>query len=121
MIQTYYTDVNATYGGTGTTAAYVDVDQANQLSSMLYAATTACATAGGLAVQSLLNAGVLEFNAGDLTSTASSFTNFAIRANTTGSSAIPLNVVIVREMAHSPSSDNQGWGVKRDMSTSAMV
>lgn len=121
MIQSYYPNLNTTYSGTGTTAAYVDVDIANQMSSMLYAATTACATAGGLAVQSLLAAGAICLGADDLTSTASSFTNFAVLANCTGSSAVPLTVTILREMAHSPSSDNQGWGIKRDMSTSAMV
>lgn len=112
MIQTYYPTYNTTYSGTGTTACAVTVELRNMGldTTGLYIATTAQATAGGLGVLALKNVGVVSMSAAKLIATASSFTNFAIRVNTTGASTIPISVSVVRHGPYAPSKNYISWG-----------
>lgn len=112
MIQTYYPNYNTTYSGTGSTACAVTVELRNMGidTTGLYIATTAQATAGGLGVLSLKSGGVVSITAAKLIATASSFTNFAIRVNTTGASTIPVSVAVLREGPYAPPPNVIHWG-----------
>jgi len=112
MIQTYYSAYNTTYSGTGSTACAVTVELANmtQDTSALRIASTAQATAGGLGVQALKSIGIVSMSPAKLVATASSFTNFAIRVNTTGASTIPVNVTVFRKPSVAPQEHFIGVG-----------
>lgn len=111
LIQTWYPAYNTTYSGTGSTACAVTVELINikPETTALRIASTAQATAGGLGVQSLKSHAIVSLTPAKLMATASSFTNFSIRVNTTGASTIPINVTVFRDPVYSPEI-GVGWG-----------
>lgn len=119
VIKANFTAITATYSGTGSTACAVTLTLTDPGATVINVATTAQSTAGGLGVQALRSLGIISFAAGDLASTASSFSNFGVLVSCTGSSAIPVNVTIFRDPGYVP--DFQGVLHKKDLSTSAAI
>jgi len=117
----FATSYHATYSATGTTAAICDIELINiqATTTGLSVIATAQATIAGFMVASLKSQGILSFPVARLMATASSFTNFCIRLNTTAASSIPCGVTIFRDPIMSP--QNLGAGHKRDLSTSALI
>jgi hypothetical protein len=121
MIQTYYPAYNTTYSATGGTAAVCDVELTDiqATTTGLRISCTAQATISGFTVQSMKSQGLISLPVARLMATASSFTNFCVRVNSTLSSACPVAVTIIREPIMAP--QNIGMGHKRDLSTSALI
>lgn len=123
-IQANATNVNATYSNTGATVCYVDVEYKPErlMSSGLNVSVTAQTTVGNdtgsFMAQAMLSQGIISFDAADLISTNTSYTNFAVLVNCTLTSVVPVAVNIFRDVAHLPSF--QGLH-KKDMSTSAAI
>lgn len=117
----FATSYHATYSATGTTAAICDIELTNiqATSTGLSVVATAQATISGFTVNSMKSQGLLSFTPARLMATASSFTNFCIRVNTTAASSVPCGVMIFRDPINVP--NNIGFGHKRDLSTSALI
>ena len=117
----FATSYHATYSGAGTTAAICDIELTNiqATTTGLSVIATAQATIAGFLVSSLKSQGMISFTPDRLTATASSFTNFCVRVNTTAASSVPVGITIIREPINAP--NNIGSGHKRDLSTSALI
>jgi hypothetical protein len=118
-IQTRVTNVECTYSGTGTTACALDLVLKNPGATVINISATAQSTISGFNAQSIRTQAIISFTAGDLMSTNSSNTNFSVLVNCTGSSAIPVSVLVVRDPRSAP--DFQGWIHKKDLSVSSGV
>lgn len=120
---TVLSNLSATYGATGSTAPYVELAAANPGATVVNVACTAQTTAGndtgGFYVQSQISQGIISFNAADIMSSASSFTNFCVRVNSTGSSTIPVAITVIRDGNIRP--DFQGVLHKKDLNTSSAI
>jgi len=123
-IQAHATNINATFSNTGATVAYVDVEykpevlKSSGLNITVTAQTTVGNDTGSFMANAQLSQGIISFDAADLISTNTSYTNFGVLCHCTLSSAIPVSVNIFRDVAYLGSF--QGFH-KKDISTSGAI
>jgi hypothetical protein len=100
-----FPNMNVTYSGTGGDTCVCSMERVNITpdTSGIYVKATAQTTITGISVRPTKTLAAISLTPGKLCSTASSFTNFAVRVHSTESSVIPLSVMVFRDPVNAPS------------------